>query len=457
MAPAALLPAEIPTTPTTETTSKLTKAGIIHSEEPSPLGKLNASKTKLTVNPSPRPVPAPNSPDVWAQRVCTDHMLTVAWNSTTGWQQPHLQPYGPLTLMPTASVLHYATECFEGMKAYRGVDGRVRLFRPDRNCARLLRSATRIALPAFEPEELLKLIKQFVARDAPKWLPREQGPGFLYLRPTMIATAPAIGVQKPFEALLYIIAVLFPPLDDPSATPALPPSLSGAANGVHVANGESKQIELKNKKLGMKLLASEHDTIRAWPGGFGYAKVGANYGPSLVAQGEARLRGYDQILWLFGDECRVTEAGASNFFVLWKNKQTGKRELVTAPLGSGVILEGVTRASVLEAVRRGMCEGLKEGSIDVVERDFNMAELVEAAKEERLLEAFGSGTAFFVAPVQEIHFRGVDLRLPLEASEVEGEIGGCEVAMAVKRFLKAVMYGKVHHEWGVLVEEDKGE
>ena len=438
MAPAAISPVEIPSTPTTETTAKLTKAGIAHFAETTIAG-LDASKIRFTPNLSPRSVPAPNSPEVWSQSVCTDHMLTVSWKASTGWQAPHLQPYGPLTLMPTASVLHYATECFEGMKAYRGVDGRVRLFRPERNCARMVKSATRIALPAFNPDELLKLIKHLVAKDAGKWLPRERGPGFLYLRPTMIATAPAIGVQKPAEALLYIIAVLFPPLDDPSAAPGIPPNLSGTAQG-----------HKPEKKLGMKLLASSHDTIRAWPGGFGHAKVGANYGPSLVAQSEARARGYDQILWLFGEKRLVTEAGASNFFVVWRNKHSGRREIVTAPLG-GVILEGVTRASVLDVLRNRLSEEL--GEIDVVEREFTMEEVIEAAREKRLEEAFGSGTAFFVAPAQEIDFRGTEVKLPLVESGIQGELGGCPVAMAVKRFLKGVMYGRIQHEWGAVVEE----
>src|ERR1700753_3992008 len=105
----------------------------------------------------------------------------------------------------------------------------------------------------------------------------------------------------------------------------------------------------------MRLLASQHDMIRAWPGGFGNAKVGANYGPSLVAQQEARERGYHQILWLFGEQSYVTEAGASNFFVVWKT-QAGKTQLITAPLGDGIILEGVTRQSVLDLVRSEMPE-----------------------------------------------------------------------------------------------------
>ena len=294
--------------------------------------------------------------------------------------------------MPTAHVLHYATECFEGMKFYRGHDGKLRLFRPDRNCKRMLRSATRIALPAFDPEELRKLIVALVSVDGAKWLPKERAGSFLYLRPTMIATAPGLGVQKPKEALLYIFACCFPSFDEPGAGP--PPTLP-APNPDHLtANGHASTVSSSNKP-GLRLLASAADTIRAWPGGFGSAKVGANYGPSLLAQGEARARGYNQILWLFGPDNDVTEAGASNFFVIWRTRK-GKLEMVTAPLDDGIILEGVTRGSVLEIARSRLAVGVKwEGleGLEVVERKYGMGELEEAVREGRMVEAFAVGTA----------------------------------------------------------------
>ena len=146
------------------------------------------------------------------------------------------------------------------------------------------------------------------------------------------------------------------------STPA-PPALNGAT------------IKPKHN-YGLKLLASSEDSIRAWPGGFGYAKVGANYGPSLVAQGEARARGFDQVLWLFGRENFVTEAGASNFFVVWRNKETGRLELVTAPLGERIILEGVTRASVLDLARQRLSKSFGDlEALDVVEKRFTMSTL----------------------------------------------------------------------------------
>ena len=274
--------------------------------------------------------------------------------------------------MPTASVLHYATECFEGLKFYRGHDLKLRLFRPDCNTRRMLNSATRISLPAFDPDELQKLIETFVAVDGEKWLPKSRPGTFLYLRPTMIATAAALGVQKPKEALLYIIACCFPSFDTPSGTA-----------------GPSGNIiqQLSKARPGLKLLASKQDTVRAWPGGFGYAKVGANYGPSLIAQAEAKARGYDQVLWLLGKDCDVTEAGASNFFVVWRTGD-GKLQLITAPLDDKIILDGVTRRSVLQLARERM-----GGDLEIVERKYTMSEVENAAEEGRLLEAFAVGTA----------------------------------------------------------------
>jgi branched-chain amino acid aminotransferase len=191
----------------------------------------------------------------------------------------------------------------------------------------------------------------------------------------------------------------------------------------------------------MKLLASSEDSIRAWPGGFGYAKVGANYGPSLMAQKEAQTLGYDQILWLFGPDASVTEAGASNFFCVIRSKVTGKLELITAPLDDKIILDGVTRRSVLELARERLA-----GEVEVVERKYTMADLASAHDEGRLVEAFAAGTAFFVAPVTKIHFRGKDI--------VPTKLGGEDTYTdKIKQWLVQIMYGKVEHEWAVVVEE----
>ena len=316
---------------------------------------LDASKLTYNLTPSPRTVPSEAAANALSETICTDHMVTAVWSAASGWATPELKPYGPLSLMPTASCLHYATECFEGLKAYRGYDGRLRIFRPERNAARMRMSAGRISLPVFEPAELVKLMTALLAVDGPRWLPKERPGAFLYLRPTLIGTQSQLGVQAPKEAMLYIIVSFMPRLDAPAG--------------------------------GMRLHTSPEDMVRAWVGGFGYAKVGANYGPSLMATQDARQRGFHQILWLYGPDGECTEAGASNFFMVWKRKD-GKKELITAPLDDKLILDGVTRRSCLDLVRERLA-----GELEVTERKYTIDEVLEADAEGRILESFAAGTA----------------------------------------------------------------
>ncbi|KAI9054137.1 hypothetical protein LZ554_001308 [Drepanopeziza brunnea f. sp. 'monogermtubi'] len=375
------------------------------------LRPLDASKLKFTRTTTPMAVPAPGDAIIATASQCTDHMLTAVWNATTGWADPELRPYGNLPLAPTASCLHYATQCFEGMKFYRGYDGKLRLFRPDCNTRRLLISSVRISLPAFDPKELEKMIVAMLAVDGPKWLPE---PGsYLYLRPAMIGSAGALGVATPKEATLFVIACFMPPLSQVG---------------------------------GLRLLAST-DGVRAWPGGFGYAKVGANYGPSLLATGEAKQRGYDQVLWLL--DGKVTEAGASNFFIVWKTTE-GKLQLITAPLDDKIILDGITRRSILQLARERLVDGNGElDAVEVVERNFTMDDVVAASEEGRIVEAFAAGTAFFVSPVSVVNYRDKDLQIPMGS----GESG--EYTSLIKTWLFNIMYGREEHEWGVVVEEEK--
>lgn len=385
---------------TTSTATAL--ASTTHSIAP-----LSCSSIKITRTSSPKNVPIPDHPA--SSDSCTDHMATVTWNATSGWSEPEIRPYGPLSLMPTASVLHYATECFEGLKLYRGHDSKLRLFRVRRNCTRMAQSAARIALPTFEPAELEKLIIKLCAIEGAKWLPKTQPGRFLYIRPTLIATDPSLGVQVPREALLYVII---------------------------------NHMAVLSTSVGLALLASNEDTVRAWPGGFGFAKVGANYGPSLLASGVARQKGFDQVLWLFGKEGFVTEAGAMNFFVVWKT-QEGRVQLVTAPLGEKMILEGVTRASVLELARERLGE-----EVEVVERRFAIGEVLDASREGRLLEAFCAGTAWFIAPVGKIGYKEEEVDVPM------GEGASGKYTALFKGWLEDIIYGRTQHEWGVVVDEE---
>lgn len=418
MAPGTISPASQPIANATDLSAQAIKEKLSHTgafKSEAKLAELDASKLKITKTTTPRAVPALDDPIRNVSSYATDHMVTATWKIGSGWEAPELRPYGPLSLMPTASVLHYATECFEGMKAYRGFDGKLRLFRPSLNANRFLVSSSRISLPTFDPKELQKLVEVLMEVDGAKFLPKDQPGKFLYLRPTMIGTQAELGVQSPKEAMLFIIATYMPDLTNPT---------------------------------GMKLLASQNDTVRAWPGGFGFAKVGANYGPSLMANAEARAQGYDQILWLFGDDARVTEAGASNFFTVMRNKETNKIQIITAPLGDKIILDGVTRRSVLELARSRLTqasEGLEE--VEVVERVYTMNEIVEASKEGRLIECFACGTAYFVVAVGKIHFRGLDIDVPM----AQGNTG--DYTAKLKNWLKGIMYGTEEHEWAVVINE----
>lgn len=333
-------------------------------------------------------------------------MLTIEWDKEKGWSNPKIGPYQNLSLDPATCVFHYAFECFEGLKAYKDKAGKVRLFRPDKNMARLNKSSARIALPTFDPEQMIELISKFVQLEADK-IPSQRGYS-LYLRPTMIGTQKTLGVGAPGSALLYVIA-----------SPVGPYYPTGF-----------KAVSLE---------ATDY-AVRAWPGGVGDKKLGANYAPCIVPQLEASSRGHQQNLWLFGEEQYVTEVGTMNMFAVIKDKQTGQKELVTAPL-DGTILEGVTRDSVLALARERLVpEGWK-----VSERKYTIRELAEASSEGRLLEAFGAGTAAIVSPIRKIAWKDDTIDCGLKANEESGEI-----ALKMKDWIEAIQYGDEQHEWSYL-------
>lgn len=330
-------------------------------------------------------------------------MLTIEWTQQDGWLAPQIQPYQNLSLDPATCVFHYAFECFEGMKAYKDKSGNVRLFRPDKNMARLNKSSARIALPTFEPTALIELVSRFAQLES-RFIPDRRGYS-LYLRPTMIGTQKTLGVGPPGSALLYVIA-----------SPVGPYYPTGF-----------KAVSLE---------ATDY-AVRAWPGGVGDKKLGANYAPCIVPQMEAASRGFQQNLWLFGAEEYVTEVGTMNMFAALRDPATGQKELVTAPL-DGTILEGVTRDSILALARERLVpEGWR-----VSERKYTMRELAAAADEGRLLEAFGAGTAAIVSPVRAISWKGRMVNCGLGEHEESGEI-----ALRMKNWMEAIQYGDEEHEW----------
>lgn len=397
------------------------------------LAKLDASRTRVTLTENRKAVPSPDSPEVKSLKACTDHMVLAKWTSEKGWADPEVVPYGPLSLMPSASVIQYSTSCFEGMKVFRGYDGKLRLFRPKNNCERMLNSVQRISLPSFPPEELHNLIRKLCEVDGPKWLPQHQPGSFLYLRPTMIASDDSLGFNVPKEAMLYVFACYWPgkKLDTPK----------------HNIVGTAKP------QIGLRLFASREEHVRAWPGGTGSTKLSVNYGPALVAHAECRSMGYDQVLWLFGPECRITEAGSTNVFVIWRTQQ-GKLQLVTPPLTDGLILPGITRRSILELARErlsGEKEQDIEGSgikqrlepIEVVETDFTIFDLILAKNEGRLMSAFATGTANFILPITEINFRG---------QQIDIDAGRSVYMELLQRSMADIMYGTESNDWAEVVE-----
>lgn len=389
---------------------------VAHPKDQSPRETFDASRLKINLTSSPRPVPLPGSPELLSNKVCTDHMVTVRWTSEQGWADPELVPYGPLSLMPTASVLHYSTACFEGMKVYRGLDGKLRLFRPGYNCGRMLASALRISLPGSDPQQLLELIRKLCAVDGPKWLPQDRVGQSLYLRPTFIGSDPNLGFQVPQEAMLFIIISYWPP----------PPPA----------------------KTGLELLCSGEDVVRAWPGGTGSAKISGNYGPSLLAHGEAKKNGFDQVLWLFGSEGYVTEAGSSNFFAIWRTGD-GKLQLVTAPLGEHTILAGVTRKSVIELTRTRLDQAsssqLDIEPLEVFEANFTISDLIKASDEGRLLGAFAVGTACFMQLVVRIQYKERIIEIPPD--EVP------HIAI-LQGWMSGILVGNDKYEWTDVISEE---
>ncbi|KAI4184706.1 MAG: hypothetical protein L6R41_004567 [Letrouitia leprolyta] len=374
-------------------------------EEITRLPDINPDALFITKTTTPKTLVPPE--ELVFGRTFTDHMLSIEWTAAQGWLPPRITPYQNLSLDPATCVFHYAFEAFEGMKAYKNTSNELSIFRPDRNMRRLNRSAARIALPEFDGKALTNLISRFVKMEE-RFIPSTRGYS-LYLRPTLIGTQRTLGVGPPGSALLYVIAS--------PVGPYYPTGFRAVS------------------------LAATSSAVRAWPGGVGDRKLGANYAPCIVPQLEAAKRGYHQNLWLFGEEEIVTEVGTMNFFVCLLEKGTGRKVMWTAPL-DGTILEGVTRESVLELAR----ERLGAEGWGVEEKNFTMGELAEAADEGRLLEAFGTGTAAVVSPVRKINWNGRDVDCGLKADEEAGE-----VAARIKTWIDEIQYGDVEHEWSVKV------
>ena len=331
-------------------------------------------------------------------KIFTDHMFIMDYVEGQGWIDPRVVPYQPITLEPSAMVFHYGQEMFEGLKAYPTEDGKVLMFRPQKNIERANNTNRRICIPTIPEEDFLQALKTVVAVDK-DWIPHSAGTS-LYIRPFIIATDPFLGV-RPSNTYKFIII--------------LSPVGAYYESGLNPVN-----------------IWIEDDYVRAVRGGIGEAKTGGNYVASLAAQVKAHDAGYSQVLWLDGVERKyIEEVGAMNIFF----KINGK---VVTPMLNGSILPGVTRASCID-----LC---KHWGLPVEERKISVDELVDAARTGALEECWGSGTAAVISPVGKLRFGD-------EVMEIGGgKIG--EVSQKLYDTVTGIQTGKVADEfgWTVVVE-----
>ncbi|MFV0496095.1 branched-chain amino acid aminotransferase [Mycobacterium sp.] len=327
-------------------------------------------------------------------RYHTDHMVCIDYRSPAaggpGWHNARVIGYGPIELDPSAIVLHYAQEVFEGLKAYRWTDGSVVAFRAEANAARLRSSARRLAIPELPDEVFIESLRQLIAVDN-TWVPRAGGEEALYLRPFIIATEPGLGVRPANEYRYLLIA-----------SPA----------GAYFKGGISPVSVW---------VSTEY--VRASPGGTGAAKFGGNYAASLLAQAEAADHGCDQVVWLDGVQRRyVEEMGGMNlFFVLGSG---GSARLVTPEL-SGSLLPGITRDSLLQLA--------VDAGFPVEERKIDMGEWQQKAALGEITEVFACGTAAVITPVALVKYADREFTI------ADGQPG--EVTMALRDTLTGIQRG----------------
>jgi len=320
----------------------------------------------------------------------TDHMVSIDYDDGVGWHTARVIPYGPIELDPSAIVLHYAQEIFEGLKAYRWADGSIVSFRAEANAARMRSSARRLAMPELPDELFMASLCQLIAVDN-AWVPRAGGEEALYLRPFIFATEPGLGV-RPAKQYRYLLI----------ASPA----------GAYFKHGISPVSVW---------VSTEY--VRASPGGTGAAKFGGNYAASLLAQAEAAQNGCDQVVWLDAVERRfVEEMGGMNIFFVFGSG--GSARLVTPEL-SGSLLPGITRDSLLQLAI--------DAGFNVEERKIDIDEWQKKAAAGEITEVFACGTAAVITPVSQVKY-----------GDSEFTVGGGEpgeVTMALRDTLTGIQRG----------------
>lgn len=345
---------------------------------------------KIVKNQSP--AEKPDSSTLGFGRIFTDHMFVMDYTDGEGWHDARIVPFGKIELHPASTVLHYGSEIFEGLKAYRRADGRVQLFRPIENIRRMNRSAERMCLPTIPEEDALEILTKFVELEQ-DWVPSAEGTS-LYIRPFMFGNDESLGVHSVKHATFMIIT---------------------SPVGSYYKEGINP----------VKIMIESED-VRAVRGGTGEAKCGGNYAASNRAGERAEKKGYSQVLWLDGVERKyIEEVGAMN--VMFKIGD----EIVTPQL-VGSILPGITRKSIIELLNK---EGHK-----VSERRISVEELESALESGELKEAWGCGTAAVVSPIGELCYE--DKKFIIN----DGKIG--EVTQHLYDTLTGIQWGKIEDPFG---------
>ena len=287
----------------------------------------------------------------------SDHMFSLRFRDGA-WRQPEIVPLAPVPVHPGCLALHYGQSVFEGLKAFRGTDGRVRVFRPDRNAARLHDSCRRLCIPPL-PDGVFEAAVEEIVRVEHEWIPRGRGEA-LYVRPLIFAEDAHLQVRPSTRFRLLVFT--------------------------------SPVTNYYDREAGAVSLKAQSRYTRAAPGGVGFAKTGGNYAAALFPATESIAEGFDQALWLDGTEHRyVEEVGQMNIFFDFGGR-------VATPELRGTILPGITRESVITLLR--------DRGIEVEERRIGIDEVIRRSGDGTLREAFGAGTAAVITPIGRIGFEG---------------------------------------------------
>ncbi|MBD0331069.1 MAG: branched-chain amino acid aminotransferase [Chitinophagaceae bacterium] len=312
----------------------------------------------------------------------SDHMLEADFENGE-WCNVEIKPYQPLLLSPSLAALHYGQAIFEGMKAYKAVDGNAYIFRPHENFKRFNISAERMQMPMLPEEIFIDGLKQLIALDK-NWIPQREDHS-LYIRPFMFSSDELIGV-RPSDSYKFLI--ILSPTGPYYNTP-------------------------------MRIYVEEK-YVRAVPGGVGYAKAAGNYGAAMYATAQAKKKGYDQVLWTDAFEHKyVQEIGTMNVIFIIGDKA------ITPDLGAGTILAGVTRNSALTL--------LSEMGFRVEERQLSIDEIIDAYRSGKLYEVFGTGTAATISLIKELRYKDFVMQFDIEK---------WKTAPTVKKWLADIKEGK---------------